>query len=455
MKKKLIPMMILFLLCFGANKMYAQDKPQAIGDTVSPKIEEVKKDVDQIKTDLGLLKRIKISGYVQAQFQLADHKGIKSFEGGDFSTATDKRFMVRRGRLKVAYVTDLTQVVLQIDATEKGVGLKDAYISFTEPWLKTFGIQAGVYDRPFGFEIHYSSSLRESPERSRASQTLFPSERDLGAMLVVNAPKTVKFWSGFNLQVGLYAGDAINPDFKEKKDFIGRLAYTGTTKNEFFKVGVGVSMYNGYVYNGTKKIYTMQTLADGLTQGFGVDSVAENKGQYSKRQYFGADAQLTFDFPFGITQLRGEYIMGIQPGGASSSTSPNGVFTSTLPATDTYIRKFNAAYFYLCQNIMKSPFALVVKYDWYDPNVKVKGQDVKSTYTYSDDGGVTTKTGTTKLSSADIKYQTLGIGVNYKMTENIKWTVYGAWVVNEYTGVTSYGGDVKDNVYTLRMQYKF
>jgi len=451
MKKNFIPLIILFLMLNGINKIFAQEQPQTNGDSISPKIEEVKNSIELLKTELGFLKKIKISGYLQGQFQIADKPGTKTYEGGDFSVASDKRFMVRRGRLKVAYVTDLSQFVIQIDATEKGVSVKDAYASFTEPWLKTFGLTAGIFNRPFGFEIPYSSSLRESPERARMSQVLFPGERDLGAEIVVNLPKTIPFWSGFKLEAGLFSGNGINPDFKEYKDFIGRLSFTGTNKNEFFKYGVGVSYLKGTTYNGTKKIYTMQTLKDDMTTGFGVDSTETNKGGNSIKEYLGIDAQFTFDFPFGITQLRGEFIMGQQPAYEGTTVSTNdATFAKTLPAKDTYIRKFNGAYFCLVQNIGRSKFGIVVKYDWYDPNTGISGHNIKPTYEYN--GSLTNKT---LLSAADIKYQTLGVGVNFKMMENIKLTAYAALVLNEKTDVSGFGGDISDNVYTLRLQYKF
>ncbi len=73
--------------------------------------------------------------------------------------------------------------MLQIDAIQTGVTVKDAYVLVTEPWTQSLGFQMGIFDRPFGYEISYSSSSRESPERSRMYQTLFPGERELGAKL--------------------------------------------------------------------------------------------------------------------------------------------------------------------------------------------------------------------------------------------------------------------------------
>lgn len=42
--------------------------------------------------------RIKIGGYIQPEFQFAQSKGIKSFEGGDFGPQVRNRFLLRRSR---------------------------------------------------------------------------------------------------------------------------------------------------------------------------------------------------------------------------------------------------------------------------------------------------------------------------------------------------------------------
>ncbi len=74
------------------------------------------------------------------------------------------------------------------------MSIKDAYLRFSAPWLKNaVALKGGVYDRPFGFEISYSSSSRESPERSRIFQVLFPGERDLGFGLELQGPEAIPF----------------------------------------------------------------------------------------------------------------------------------------------------------------------------------------------------------------------------------------------------------------------
>src|SRR5436309_104247 len=59
--------------------------------------------VAKTQTEVDLLKRVKISGYVQSQFQWGDSLGMKSFAGGDFPSNTDKRFKVRRAEFKTMY----------------------------------------------------------------------------------------------------------------------------------------------------------------------------------------------------------------------------------------------------------------------------------------------------------------------------------------------------------------
>jgi hypothetical protein len=46
------------------------------------------------------LSHIRISGYMQPQFQIASAKGADSYSGGDFAPQSSNRFMLRRGRIR-------------------------------------------------------------------------------------------------------------------------------------------------------------------------------------------------------------------------------------------------------------------------------------------------------------------------------------------------------------------
>ena len=180
MLKKVTLAITLFAL-FGYN-VKSQEVEQNPIDTLTT-------TVQKLQSDFSILKKLKLSGYVQAQFQTSDSMGASSFAGGNFPTNSDKRFMVRRGRLKATYDNGLSLFVLQFDVTEKGMGIKDAYIKIKEPWMNAVSLTTGVFDRPFGFEISYSSSLRETPERTRLFQTIFPGERDLGTKITIQDQK--------------------------------------------------------------------------------------------------------------------------------------------------------------------------------------------------------------------------------------------------------------------------
>jgi hypothetical protein len=439
--KSTLVLLTLLMAPLALTRISAQITEPEKPDTVYPIIEK-------LQSDVSLLSRLKISGYIQAQFQKADTAGIESFAGGNFPANIDNRFAVRRGRVKFAYDYAFSQFVLQMDVTEKGVGIKDAYVSFTDPWVNCFAITAGVMDRPFGYEISYSSSSRESPERSRMFQTLFPGERDLGAKFTFQPPKTSRF-NFIKLDAGLYNGIGPNAiDFDGFKDFIGHLMINKSSKSEKIKVGVGVSYYNGGWRQGTKYNYNMSDLAlsNGSVMAFAVDSTSSKIGTKLRREYFGADAQVSFDFPFGLTTLRGEYITGTQPGVATSSSSP-----ATQPG-DAYTRKFSGAYFYWIQNILQSRFQTIVKYDYYDPNSDVSGNNI----------GVKISGKNKATGAADIKYSTLGLGLVYKWNSQVRITAYYDMVTNETTSAIVNASTLKDlstnrkdNVFTLRVQYKF
>lgn len=422
--------LFVLLMSFGL-KSNAQDT-LIEQDTLRPVIEK-------IQSDLLILNRLKITGYIQVQYQKADTASTESFAGGNFGTNIDNRFSVRRGRFKLAYTNELSQYVLQVDVTEKGVGIKDAYASFTEPWLQTLSFTGGVFDRPFGYEISYSSSSRESPERSRIFQTLFPGEREVGAKLTVLPPKTSSFYF-FKLEGGMFNGSGpAAVEFDSYKDFIGRLSFFKNLLNESVGVGFGASYYSGGWRQDTKYIYKIED------SSFSKDST--KVGDKVKREYFGLDAQLSFtNNPIGITTIRGEYITGKQPGTASNSASP-----VAQPLTDAYLRNVSGGYIYFLQNIFNTRHQLVVKYDWYDPNTKVSGNEI----------GVTgTNTGAT-----DVKFSTLGLGWIYRWNSHVKITAYYDMVKNETSNAPlaiaknntakTWATDRNDNVFTLRLQYKF
>jgi hypothetical protein len=420
-------------------------------ETMTISNDSLQKSLANLKKDLDVLKKIKINGWIQAQLQFADSSGQQSYDGGNFSPNTDKRFMIRRGRFKFTYANQLSEYVMQVNVTERGINAADVYAKVTDPWTKWMSLQVGLFNRPFGFEIQQSSADRETPERSRYTQVLLQNERDMGAALIIEAPKNSKF-NGFKFTGGFFNGPGIpsngdynNPtkpfvnDFDVYKDFIGRMSYTKPICSNKIKFGLGVSHYNGAVRQFNNTVYSkIERNEEGNYTWVALDStknVLQGKG--AAKIYYGADAQLAVKSVLGTTTLRGEYMYGTQPGTSSSSTSQ-----AFEVKTATYIRNFKGYSALFVQRIGKSKHEIALKYSVYDPNTNVSGNDIG-------------KAGT-GLNATDIAYTDIGFGyVNY-FNDHIKFMLYYNLVQNETTkNFQAYSKDLKDNVFTLRMQIKF
>ena len=455
--KTLILSLTTFLSLVFSNTVWAQ---------IDENTDTTQSTITKIYQELEVNRRFKINGYIQAQFQLADSAGESSFDGGNFPSGTDKRFAIRRGRIRMQYESPANEkkiitslFVMQFDVTEKGLTIKDAFVKLTDPWIGWASVTAGMQNRPFGFEVPFSSNLRESPERGRMSQIIFPGERDLGAMITIQPPKSSRF-NWLKLDAGMFNGNGARgpgldgSDFDKYKDFIGRFSINKSSFSELIKFGFGVSYYYGGYRVDTVNVNSMGIDSAGMN-AFTIENKKSDfynvavldRGEIL-RKYVGIDAQFSIEWKPGITTLRAEYIQGDQPGFTSSS-APWSATTSpaALNASDIYKRKFNGGYFYLLQNILQSPVQIIVKYDWYDPNTKIEGDAI---------GKKVTGNNFKAFSATDLKYETWGFGLAYRWDSDFKITAYYDLVKNETSeNLVNYQKDLHDNVFTLRFQMKF
>lgn len=398
---------------------------------------------------LGVYKKydhIKIGGYIQPQFQMASEKGVKSFAGGDFASQVSDRFMTKRSRIRIDYVNfnnvkgPGVQFVFQFDANERGFTMRDVWGRIFDNKYKLFSFTTGMFARPFGNEVNYSSSDRESPERGRMSQLLMKSERDLGAMLSFDARRKLNntFFNKLRVDLGFFNGQGINSngDFDNTKDLIARIYSKPISISKKMQINIGTSILYGGLLQNTKYKYETATVNGIKTMA--VDSSTNNLYAIAPRKYLSVEGQLKLKNNIGFTELRAEYVQGKQSATASSSETP----TALLSSTDGFhIRQFNGAYFYYLQHLGSLKHQLVFKYDWYDPNTKVKGNEIGATGS--------------NLTAANIKYNTLGLGyVNY-LTENIKIVLYYDKVWNETTQLKGFTKDLSDDIFTCRIQYRF
>jgi hypothetical protein len=266
-------------------------QPQGEGektDESSPSTQEVDDKVNSLteafteaKNTIEALSKLKISGYVQAQY-VDDERSESEFAGG--TSQNRDSFSVRRGRLNVQYQALPTgRLVIQPDFSSSGVAIRDAYLELSEPWTQwRHTLVAGQFKWPFGFEVLYSSRDRELPERSLVVRTLFPGERDRGFMLRGRGMQDrVGYWLGvFNGN-----GTAATQDLDKRKDAVGRVQGT-----------IGPVDIGGSVYRGEELVPT----------------AARPSGQRFDKERNGFDLQVITPLP-GLG-VRGEYIEGKERG---------------------------------------------------------------------------------------------------------------------------------------------
>jgi len=436
-------------------------------------VEILDQKVSVLQSVIASLQKFKVSGYIQTQYQYGEAaadwinfkltKRANSYESDAYYPgSTDykglegfNRFGIRRGRFKLTYEDGIVSGVVQIDVTDKGVNdaavpgrnvvmFKDLFINIKDPWFGTNAFKTGIFDRPFGHEVAYSSSLRESPERSRIVQSLFPDERDLGAMLTLQPAKT-SVWNFLKLEAGLFAGNGIKPQIDNHMDFIGHLSATKIFSSDMLLSG-GVSLYMGGVLQTDSSTYIMK---DNM---FVQDSKTRNNiGRLATRRYIGFDIQYSMITSLGMTQLRGEYIFGKHPGNASGAYS---FALNDIPGGAVYMRNISGGYVIYVQDLGPFPVSAIVKYDWYNPNTDVSGNDI-----------AVDKSGT---GAGDIAMSNVGVGLMWRINPALKLTAYYDFVANETTenlkdtkdannNLIKYGYESNrpDNVFTLRIQYKF
>src|SRR5262245_15159588 len=217
---------------------------------------------------LSMYKRfdhIRISGYMQPQYQVASEEGTRTYNGGDFPPHSNNRFMLRRGRIRFDYARfnkndkPAVQFVFQFDGTERGVFIRDFWGRVFENKWELFSFTAGMFARPFGYEVNLSSSDRESPERGRASQILMRTERDLGAMVSLESRHSptgllhyIKWDAGFFNGQGLTSP----VDFDSYKDFITRLSMKAYPLSKSLSVTGGLSFLQGGFIQNSKYVYS-------------------------------------------------------------------------------------------------------------------------------------------------------------------------------------------------------
>jgi len=469
---KKLTLLALVTICLSAFTLKAQET-EALKEKVT-ELNDVVAGINErlttTESDVSKLTKIKVSGYIQAQYQYFENPSIQP----------DNYFSLRRARVKFTYeAADGFKFVLTPEFVPGNLSVKDAYVVLNDHWTKSFSLWAGKFNRP-NYEVEYSSSNREVAERSTIIRTLYPSERAIGAKLEYN-PVNVPF----HLQVALLNGaDALtimngtgtnlnnneNRDFDNYKDLMARATYN-------LKLGnFGGLDFGAHGYYGSLKSNAFYTLNSDYTT---LENV--NIGDAVKRSWAGAEFQLFADILGGMS-FKGEYIagknasVGYAPFSAITAGKPDattGIVTYTNianPGVANFQNNFTGYYIYFIKNLgKKNLFAF--RYDYYDPNTDIKGKEVTINQFVSPDASslknrVSGKgdLATTTFSLALHHYfdDNLRITLNYDIVQNEKVGAEGL-LTEDYTKADGtkvvrgidYGKVVNNNLLTLRIQAKF
>lgn len=400
------------------------------------KFADTEERLSYLESELAKSIRIKISGYIQTQYDMYDFQDDKGPVSGSSAAAPiTNSFYIRRARIKFAYETlDGVKFVIQPDFGVDKVSLKDVYAVLNDRWIQTFSLTVGQFNR-INYDVEFTSNTREFLERARMTNVLYPNERDLGAKLEANF--VTKYLIPLKLQLGIFNGNfgegAIGNqvrDIDSNKDVMARATYSF----QFPSKGLGIDV-GAHGYFGSTKVLP-QVVTNPVTPPAVFSDVNNNPftptvGTTLKKDWFGAEAQIYYDF-LGGTSLKGEYIAGT----ISGSTNPLETYSAFAA---NKVRKFQGYYISMTKNVGKYLQA-AIRYDSYDPNSNLSGSKV----TRAD----------------DLKFNTWTFAWQYFYDENVKVVLGYTLPINEQSDLVA--GDYatskkdrRDNIFTIRLQARF
>ncbi|RVT78380.1 hypothetical protein EOD40_03860 [Flavobacterium sufflavum] len=444
--KKILFTGLLFVSCLINAQEVTNDtvKSNSVDTLKTDELTRLKESVDDhsmklagyeerfsaLETVVNELSKIKVSGYIQAQYEMYDSWASDGSQHGIPVTGSayeDNSFYIRRARIKFTYKPiDGVNFVLQPNFEVHQVTLKDAFVQLNDRWLNTFSLWVGQFNRPT-YEIEYSSASREFAERTLMTRTLYPTERDQGVKL--EADFATKFEIPLKLQFAVLNGNFGEgalanqaKDVDNGKDLMARAVYSF----KFPSKGLGID-FGAHTYLGNTTVIA-QTSPVTVFSDVNNNSFTPNVGDKLKKELFGTEMQLYYDFLGGLS-LKGEYIRGTYSG-TTNTAQVNTLFNANK------VRNVEGYYLSLVKNVGKVN-EVSLRYDVFDPNTKLSGDGVKT--------------------KDDLKYYNWTFAWQYYFNDYIKVMASYTLPVNEKSlnAGADYIKDKHDNIFTLRLQARF
>lgn len=408
MKKTILSLFLLIIALYGYSQKQTIDSLKEAIDIHQGKLNSLDERILVNESDLSKLNKIKVSGYVQAQYEMYG-KDLERTNG------YDNTFYIRRARVKFTYeATDGIKFVLQPDFSTGNLALKDAYAVVNVPKIKDLTLWMGQMNRP-DYEVEYSSSSREVLERSRYTTTIYPGEREVGAKLEYVGSK-IPLMGQLMVMNGNFTGTQAK-DVDSKKDVMARLVYSVKVPAAGLGIDFGASHYFGGNLSKNNQYFKNSN---------GTLDSLNNVWRYLDKHWTGAEIRIYADVLGGLS-IKAEYTSGINSTPSSVAATAT---TAQKKASPSSYNNFTGYYVYFVKNIgARNQF--VARYDYYDPNTKLSGD----------------------AAGSSINYKTWTLAWQYYMNDNIRITLNYLLPKNETNA--SNPADMKDNIFTVRVQAKF
>jgi hypothetical protein len=204
---------------------------------------------------------------------------------------------------------------------------------------------------------------------------------------------------------------------QSNKDVMARFVYSVKLP----AAGVGIDFgANHYFGHNLAKTNQYVKNSDGT-----LDSL-NNVWRYLDKHWTGGEVRIYADVLGGLS-IKGEYVAGINS--VASTVASTATMAQKKASPNTY-NNFAGYYITLVKNIGAKNQA-VVRYDYYDPNTKLSGD----------------------AAGSSLYYKTWAIAWQYYLNDNIRLTAQYTMPKNETNA--SNLSDIKDNLFTIRVQAKF
>jgi len=408
MKKTILTLALITLTLYGYSQKQSIDSLKEAIDLHQGKLNALDDRVLVNETDLSKLNKIKISGYVQAQWETYG-KDLEKTNG------YNNTFYIRRARVKFTYeATDGVKFVLQPDFSTGNLSLKDAYAVLNLPKFKEISLWMGQMNRP-DYDVEYSSSSREVLERSRYTTTIYPGEREVGAKLEYNGSK-IPLLAQLMVMNGNFTGTQAKA-VQSNKDVMARLVYSIKAPGAGIGIDLGASHYFGSNLAKNNQYFKN---SDGT-----MDSL-NNVWRYMDKHWTGVEMRIYADILGGMS-IKAQYTSGLN---SSLSSVASTATMAQKKASPNGYNNFTGYYVYIVKNI-GARNQLVARYDYYDPNTKLSGD----------------------AAGNSLFYKTWTVAWQYYMNDNIRISLNYITPKNETNATNT--ADIKDNVFTVRVQAKF